>query len=160
MGIDPGSLVTGYGIIKTEGNRIKLLDAGPIRLKKLGEIQARLHHLHDFLEERIKAFSPQVMSIEKIFHGVNFKSVLLLGYVRGVALMLAGRHGLEVAEYAPTQVKKTVTGYGGADKVQVSEMVRILLSLREPPKPHDVADALALAICHMNHTPVQHNYGR
>ncbi len=160
LGVDPGSLITGYAFLETEGNRMKLLDAGPIRLKKHGEIPARLLALHDALDELIRTHQPHVLSIEKVFHGVNFNSTLLLGYVRGVALMLAARYEMDVAEYAPTEVKKAITGYGRAEKVQMQEMVRILLNLREVPKPHDVADAIAVAICHSNRVPVMSKYTR
>ena len=154
----PGSQVTGYGILKVEGNRMHLLYAGPVRLKKHGEIPLRLHVLSEFLAERIKAFEPDILAIEKVFHGPNFNSTIRLGYVRGVVLMLAGRFGLEVHEYAPNEVKKAVTGYGRAEKEQIQEMVRILLKLPEVPKPNDVADAIALAICHANHAPVMRRF--
>ncbi|MDJ0835077.1 MAG: crossover junction endodeoxyribonuclease RuvC [Acidobacteriota bacterium] len=154
LGVDPGSQITGYGILKVEGNRIRLLDAGPVRLKKIGEIPARLHALYEALKERIEAFKPDVLAVEKVFHGPNFNSTIRLGYVRGVILSLAGRYELDVHEYSPGEVKKSVTGYGKAEKSQVQEMVRILLSLQQVPKPHDVADALAIAICHAHHAPM------
>jgi len=160
LGVDPGSLITGYAFLQTEGNRMRLLDSGPIRLKKHGDIPARLLALHDALDELIRTYQPHVLSIEKVFHGINFNSTLLLGYMRGVALMLAARHELSVAEYAPTEVKKAITGYGKADKVQMQNMVRLLLNLREVPKPHDVADAIAIAICHANRAPVMSKYTR
>jgi crossover junction endodeoxyribonuclease RuvC len=148
LGIDPGSRVTGFGVIDCTGNRYCMLDSGAIRLEKQGEIANRLVHLHDQIESILENHQPDVLSIEKVFHGVNFQSALLLGQVRGVIMMQAARRGLQVHEYSATQVKKTVTSYGRAEKGQVQEMVRLLLNLRETPKPNDVADALALAICH------------
>ena len=154
LGIDPGSRVTGFGVIACTGNRYKVLEAGAIRLEKLGEVPVRLVHLHDRIEQIIATHRPDTLSIEKVFHGVNFQSALLLGQVRGVVMMQAARQGLNVFEYSATQVKKTITSYGRAEKDQVQEMVRLLLGLRETPKPNDVADALALAICHAHTAPM------
>jgi len=159
LGIDPGSLTTGYGFIETSGNRLAMLDAGPIRLKSQGEIPQRLAFLGEQLVARIEACRPDALVVEKVFHGVNFNSTLRLGYVRGVILMIAAQQGLPIFEYAASEVKKTVTGYGRAEKTQVQEMVRILLNLRQVPKPHDVADALALAICHAHMGSVLQKYG-
>ncbi len=158
LGVDPGSVVTGYGVLETEGNRFKVVEAGPLRLKKHGELPNRLVYLAEHIERLIATHRPDVLAIEKIFHGVNFNSTLRLGYVRGVVLMLAARLGVPVAEYASTEVKKAVTGYGRAEKSQVQEMVRMLLGLNEIPKPNDVADALALAICHAHTAPVLDRY--
>ena len=157
LGVDPGSLVTGYGLLKTEGNRFRLMDAGPIRLKKHGSMENRLLHLNDALDKLIQAHKPDVLSVEKVFHGLNFQSTIALGYVRGIVLMQAARHNLTLAEYSPAEVKKAITGYGRAEKEQIQEMVRILLNLAEVPKPNDVADALALAICHANAAPLLGN---
>lgn len=158
LGIDPGSVITGYGVLKSEGNRFRVIDAGPLHLKKHGELPNRLVYLAERVEVLIETHQPDVLSIEKVFHGVNFNSTLRLGYVRGVVLMLAARRGVAVAEYAATEVKKAVTGYGRAEKSQVQEMVRMLLGLPEIPKPNDVADALALAICHAHTAPVMERY--
>ena len=154
LGVDPGSVITGYAFLETEGNRMKLLDAGPLRLKKEGEIERRLHALSKALDERIRMLEPDCLAVEKVFHGPNFNATIKLGYVRGVVLMLAGKYDLDVFEYAPSEVKKAVTGYGRAEKEQVQEMVRILLKLERVPKPNDVADAIALTICHAHHAPV------
>jgi len=160
LGVDPGSLITGYALLRCEGNRHQVIDAGPIRLKKFGELPDRLVHLADRLEALIEEFKPQALSIEKVFYGVNFQSALTLGHVRGVVLMLAARNQMSVGEYGPTEVKKAVTGYGRAEKSQVQEMVKILLNLKTIPKPNDVADAMALAICHAHMAPMARLYGR
>jgi len=154
LGVDPGSVITGYAFLEAEGNRMKLHDAGPFRLKKEGEIESRLYALANQLEEKIREYEPASIAVEKVFHGPNFNATIKLGYVRGVILMLAGKYELDVFEYAPSEVKKAVTGYGRAEKEQVQEMVRMLLGLEKVPKPNDVADAIALTICHAHHAPV------
>jgi len=148
MGVDPGTVVAGYGFLRYDGNRFQLVDAGPVRLKAKGALPERLLFLEQSLDALFREHRPDAVAIEKVFGGVNFQSTLRLGYARGIVLMLAARHGTAVAEYAPNEVKKAITGYGRADKQQIQEMVRILLKLRAQPKPADVADALALAICH------------
>ena len=158
LGIDPGSQITGFGVIKVEGSRFQVLEAGPIRLKKFGDLPQRLLHLNDHLDQLIQRHQPQALAIEKVFHGVNVQSALVLGHVRGVVMMLAAKYNMSIGEYAPTQVKKSVTGYGRAEKEQMQEVVRILLHLDEIPKPNDVADALAIAICHAHAAPVNARY--
>lgn len=155
LGIDPGSRITGYGVINSRGNHSTMIEAGPIRLQKIEAIGERLVLLADTLDGLITQHKPDALALEKVFHGVNVKSTLVLGYVRGVILMCAARHSLPVAEYAATEVKKTVTGFGRADKQQIKEMVKILLKLEKDPKPHDVTDALAIALCHAHLGPTQ-----
>lgn len=155
LGIDPGSITTGYGLLESRGNRLKLIAAGPLRLKKQhNDMAKRLEYLGCELEKILLTYKPDALAVEKVFHSVNFSSALKLGYVRGVVLFLAARFGLEIAEYSPTEVKKSLTGYGRAEKGQVQEMVRMLLGLEKPPQPHDVADALALAIYHAHTAPI------
>lgn len=155
LGIDPGSVTTGYGLVESKGNRLRLIDAGPLRLKKHSDIMAnRLYFLGEELEKLLLKHKPDALALERVFHGVNFSSALKLGYVRGVCLFLGARFGLEIAEYSPTEVKKSITGYGRAEKGQVQEMVRMLLGLEKAPQPHDVADALALAIFHAHTAPI------
>lgn len=154
LGIDPGSVTTGYGLIKSSGNRLVHIEGDAIRLKKHSlDMAQRLLYLGETIDALIQTHRPDALSIERVFHGVNFSSALKLGYVRGVILFLGAKHHLEVAEYSPTEVKKALTGYGRAEKTQMQEMVRMLLNLPTVPKPHDVADALALAICHAHTAP-------
>lgn len=155
LGVDPGSLVTGVAVLAMKGNSFQALEGHAIRLgtQELGE---KLLTLEKELLARIDSFKPEVMAVEKVFHGVNVRSSLLLGHVRGVILLCAARRGLPVEEYAPAEVKKAVVGTGRADKEQVQYMVRQLLGLRELPKPHDIADAYALAICHAHCAPMRH----
>lgn len=154
LGIDPGSRVTGYGVLETRGNQLKYISAGAFVLHKENDFAARLALLWSELECLIKSHQPDAISLEKAFFGVNVRSALLLGQVRGCVLTFAGHFGIPIAEYSATEVKKAVTGYGRAEKNQMQEMVRILLSLPTIPKPHDAADALGLAICHAHSRPV------
>lgn len=148
LGIDPGSIIAGFGFIEADGTRLQVLEADAIRLKKHGELPQRLLCLAEALEQRIRVHKPDAISLERAFYGKNVQSALVLGHVRGVVMLLSARYKIPLAEYAATEVKRAVTGYGKADKAQVQEMVRVLLNLKEVPKPADVADALALAICH------------
>jgi len=149
-GVDPGSRVTGYGIIKVEGNHFQCLDYGVISTTGRGcpsELKDRLHKIFESLSDVLDKHSPDYLVVESIFYARNVHSSLLLGHVRGVILLSAARAGLPVIEYTPLEVKKAVTGYGRADKEQVQTMVKRLLNLDTIPKPHDASDALALAIC-------------
>ncbi len=138
-------------MVKKDANIYKLLQYGTVKSSPRDAFAKRLLKISDGIEDVIARFQPDVLSIEEAFYAVNVKVALKLGQVRGVALLIAERHKLEIAEYAPRLVKQTVTGYGAAEKHQVGEMVRILLKLPEIPQPHDAADALAIAICHFHH---------
>jgi crossover junction endodeoxyribonuclease RuvC len=129
------------------GSRPRLIAAGAIRLRGEG-LPERLKLLHEALQELIATHQPQVLAVETVFHGRSFDSVLKVGEARGVALLAAALHGLEVREYSPAEVKKTVTGNGRASKQQVQRMVARLLDLKTAPEPSDVADALAVAFCY------------
>ena len=146
LGIDPGSLATGYGVVSVEGSTLRRIAGGTIRAK--GDTLAdRLAYLQRELARAIAELSPETAALETIFSAKNARSALVLGHARGVALAACGTAGLGPAEYTPQQVKAAVTGYGRADKSQVMQMVQRLLGLVEPP-PSDEADALAVAICH------------
>ena len=151
LGVDPGSQVTGYGLIQVEGNHICCIEYGGV----LGTIKGqsnlfpdRLRRIYTELCEVLKRHTPAVMAVEDIFFSVNAKSVLKLGQTRGVVLLAAGQFEIPLVEYTPLEVKKAVVGYGRASKQQIQMMVRTLLNLREEPRPHDAADALAIALCH------------
>lgn len=151
VGVDPGSRVTGFGVIRLEGNRLRSLDHGAIRTATLGPLAPfpqRLSQIYQGLSHLLKCHNPDVMAVEEVFHALNVKSALQLGQTRGVVLLAAARLGLPVVEYSPLEVKKAVAGYGRADKRQIQMMVRMLLKLPETPQPHDAADALAIALCH------------
>lgn len=151
LGIDPGSETLGWGVIEGTGQKYVAVDHGTVRSSPKLPFPTRLAKIYEGLNEVIDRHSPDVLSIEEAFYAANVSVAMKLGQVRGVVLLLAEQRGLAIAEYAPRLIKRTVVGYGAAEKHQVGEMVRILLRLKEPPKPHDVADALAIAICHFHH---------
>ena len=155
FGIDCGTECTGYGIVEWDdaacSPQLISRGAGGIRLPKKEPLPQRLSLVYAELETLIEAHNPDVIAIEEVFYSVNAKSALKLGHVRGVALLVAARAGLPIAEYAPLKIKSTVTGYGLAQKEQVQFMVARLLNLPELPQPADAADALAIAICHIQH---------
>lgn len=151
LGIDPGSETTGWGVIEGEGPRYRILEYGAIRLQSTQKFPARLMTICTALEEIIARHNPEECAIEDGFLATNVKVTLKLGQVRGVAMLVAERAGLSIQEYSPRLVKQTVVGYGNAEKHQVQEMVRVLLSLKTLPEPQDAADALAVAICHFHH---------
>lgn len=151
LGIDPGSETLGWGVVKKDGNIYRLIQYGTVKSSPREPFAKRLLKISDGIEDVIARFQPQVLSIEEAFYAVNVKVALKLGQVRGVALLLAEKHRLDIHEYAPRLIKQTVVGYGNAEKHQVGEMVRILLKLPQIPEPHDAADALAAAICHFHH---------
>lgn len=146
LGIDPGSRVTGYGLVAVEGIRHRHTDSGCIRLPALG-FPERLRIIFESLRAVIERFEPQEVAIEQVFVNRNAASALKLGQARGAAICAAVTSGLPVSEYTPAAVKKAVVGGGRAEKAQVQYMIRLLLGLPESP-PADAADALAVAICH------------
>jgi len=155
FGIDCGTECTGYGIVEWDDAsrqpRLVSLGAGGIRLPKKESLGQRLALVYAELLALLEAHRPDVVAVEEVFYSVNAKSALRLGHIRGVALLAAATVKLPVAEYAPLKIKSTVTGYGLAQKEQVQFMVARLLNLSAPPEPADAADALAIAICHIQH---------
>ncbi len=151
LGIDPGSQTTGWGVVEGDSRRYKLIEFGSIRLPATLSFPARLLRMCNGLEEVIGRYSPDACALEDSFLATNVKVSMKLGQVRGVALLVAERAALAIHEYSPRLIKQTVVGYGNAEKHQVQEMVRLLLSLKRIPAPHDAADALAAAICHFHH---------
>jgi len=153
LGVDPGSRATGYGIVESRGRELILIAAGVIRPPE-GALAARLSHIHAELLQLIETWHPELVAVEAVFTAHNARSALVLGHARGVALAACGRAGLDVAEYAPAQVKSAVVGSGRASKPQVQQMVRAILSLPRAPAA-DAADALAVAICHLHGAPLR-----
>jgi len=151
LGIDCGTEYTGYGVVEqgTDGT-LFCREAAAIRLSTRDPLPDRLERIFHQLRQVIERQQPQVVAIEEVFYAVNAKSALKLGQVRGVAMLAAASCGLPVAEYAPLAIKSAVVGYGKAEKSQVQQMVARLLRLAEIPQPADVADALAIAICHLH----------
>ena len=149
FGIDPGSQRTGYGCVESIGRRHALVICGSLSGPKGASFPDRLHAIHEGLKALIARHQPDCVAIEDIFHHRNVRSALKLGQARGIALLAASEAGLPVVSYAPAAVKRAVVGYGRAEKQQVQQMVKLLLGLAQPPTPHDAADALAVAICHL-----------
>ena len=152
LGIDPGSETTGWGVVEGDARRYRLVDFGTVKAPARASFASRLLKISDGVDAVIKRFRPDACSVEQAFYAVNVQTAIKLGQVRGVILVAAERAGVEIAEYAPRLIKQTVVGYGGAEKQQVQEMVRVLLAMKEIPQPHDAADALAIAITHLHHT--------
>lgn len=151
MGIDCGGEYTGYGVVEeADGGALFHLSSGVIRLPRRESLEFRLKRVCEGLTTIIATYRPAQVAIEDVFYAVNVKSALRLGHVRGVAMLTAAQAGLEVVAYAPLAIKLAVVGYGRAEKTQVQVMVANLLHLPSPPEPPDVADALAIAICHLH----------
>lgn len=148
LGIDPGTAITGFGVVAYTGSRCRALGFGCIRTQPDHSDAERLLVIHRRIEEIIEAYQPAAMAVERIYFNKNVGSALAVGQARGVALLAAALHGLPVVEYTPSAVKAAVTGQGRAEKQQVGYMVKALLGLDAVPSPDDVADAFAVAICH------------
>ena len=149
FGIDPGSDRTGYGCIDSDGRRHRLVICGAIKSSAADAFPDKLVAIHRTLSDVIAQCRPECVAIENLFHATNVRSALRLGHARGVAMLAAVEAGLTVVEYSPAEIKRAVVGYGRAEKPQVGQMVKLLLGLAQVPSPHDVADALAVAICHV-----------
>lgn len=152
MGIDPGSLITGYGILAPQGSGYSIIAAGRIKTKKNAPLPERLNHIFGELKNIIIKYRPDEVVVEEIFYAKNVKSAMALGHARGVALLAAAETGTPVYEYSPTAIKMSVVGYGRASKEQVSMMVKTLVK-SDQNFGLDTTDAIAAAICHMNHIP-------
>lgn len=148
IGIDPGTGILGFGVIDSDGGKTTLVDAGVIRTKVHQPLDERLMEIFNSLREIIKESKPAVMVVEKLFFAQNVTTAMSVSHARGVVMLAGKLAGLEIVEYTPLQIKQALTGYGRAEKKQMQEMVRVMLGLKEVPKPDDCADALAAAICH------------
>jgi len=151
VGIDPGTATTGYGVVRlTRDGELVAVSFGIISTRKESSAAARLETLYEELRALLKKYKPDTAAVEKLFFQSNVKTALAVGQARGVVMLCLQQAGLNVYEYTPNEVKQAVVGYGGADKRQVQDMVRALLQLDSIPKPDDAADALAIAITHLN----------
>jgi crossover junction endodeoxyribonuclease RuvC len=151
LGIDPGTAITGYGIIKEDQDGyLKVLAFGVIRTSADQSHADRLVHLYKRVKELILLHQPEMGAVEKLFFERNVRTALIVGQARGVALLAMAELKMKIGEYTPLEVKQAVTGYGGADKNQVQQMVKAILGLEVIPYPDDAADALAVAICHIH----------
>jgi crossover junction endodeoxyribonuclease RuvC len=149
LGIDPGTRITGYGIIDVEGNRLRHVDNGIIKTLSSDGLPLRLKTIYDGLTAVIRDYAPTVVAVEQVFLAKNARAALTLGHARGTAVLSAANLEREIYEYSALQVKSAVVGYGHAGKQQVQQMVKVLLNLPEVAQ-EDAADALAVAICHAN----------
>ena len=149
LGVDPGTAVTGYGVVARAGDgAVSLLECGVIRTHPRAPLAERLLDIHQGIVEVIARASPGVLAVESAFYAKNVRTSIVLGHARGVILLAAAMRGLPLAEYPPAEVKSAVVGAGAATKDQVGYMVQRLLRLKEPPRPHDAADGVAVALCH------------
>jgi len=153
FGIDPGSERTGYGCVETDGSHHRIVVCGAISSPALASFPDKLLRIHRQLTAILAECRPDSVAIEDLFHSVNVRSALKLGHARGVAMLAAVEAGVPVFEYTPAEIKRAVVGYGRADKPQVQHMIKLILGLAEVPSPHDAADALAVAICHVHAMP-------
>jgi crossover junction endodeoxyribonuclease RuvC len=163
LGVDPAaSGPTGYGVIETDGRNFRVLHYGALRIspkRQKSSAGACLHDVHALLCHLIEEFHPHAMAVESVFTALNMRTALRLAEVRGVVLLAAEQHGVEVRSYSPREVKACVAGYGHADKKQMQLMVRALLKMDETPEPSDAADALAVALCHIQGEQFARRFG-
>jgi crossover junction endodeoxyribonuclease RuvC len=150
LGIDPGTAITGYGVIEGEGDHLTLATYGAITTPANQPLAQRLQQIYRELRALIAEWHPESAAVEELFFSKNVRTALAVGHARGVALLALTDAGLSIQEYKPAEVKQAVAGYGGAPKEQVQGMVQLLLGLDEIPRPDDAADALAVAICHFH----------
>ena len=148
LGIDPGTGILGFGVIDVERGQAKLVDAGVIRTPVKEDDAVRLQTIFEEITDIIVQTKPQEMAIEKLFFAQNVTTAMTVAQARGVVLLAGKQAGLDIFEYTPLQIKQALTGYGRAEKKQIQEMVRVILKLKEAPKPDDCADALAAALTH------------
>ena len=159
IGIDPGTAITGYGVVRIhQGRDIEAVDYGVIETPAKAPMPERLVMLYEQLNQILTLHRPDTSAVEKLFFQKNVRTAISVGQARGVALLSLAQTGISIGEYTPNEIKLAVAGYGGADKYQMQQMVRLLLNLEEIPKPDDAADALAVAICHLHSAQAQARY--
>ena len=154
LGIDPGTAIMGWGVVDSQGGQLTLVDFGALTTPAGMPQPERLRILYEGLRELLLRFQPEAAAIEELFFGKNVNTAITVGQARGVALLSFAQSAVSIHEYKPTVVKQAVVGYGGAEKRQIQEMVRMTLKLTSIPKPDDAADALAVAICHSYTAPM------
>ena len=150
LGIDPGTAITGYGLVHEQDDGLSLVECGVVTTPSSQPLPERLQTIYRGLSDVIRKFEPEEAAVEELFFSRNVRTALSVGQARGVALLALVDAGLPIYEYKPLEVKQAVAGYGGADKQQVQEMVRMLLNLERVPQPDDAADAVAVAVCHIH----------
>ncbi|HMN11496.1 MAG TPA: crossover junction endodeoxyribonuclease RuvC [Bellilinea sp.] len=149
VGIDPGTARTGYGFVRETDHGFEVVDYGVITTVSTDSDETRLEQLFDRISSLLDLHQPDSGAVEKLFFSRNITSAIHVSQARGVVLLGLKRHGVKISEYTPMQVKQAICGYGGAEKRQIQEMVKVILNLESIPKPDDAADALAIALCHL-----------
>jgi len=160
LGIDPGTAITGFGVLESAGNKISMIDCGCIFTDAKLDMPQRLSIIGERLKKIIVKYKPHAIAVEELFFFKNAKTAISVGEARGVVLFMGKSMKLEVFEYTPLQVKQAVVGYGRAEKKQVQNMVKMILGLKSIPKPDDAADALAVAICCANSMKFEGKIGK
>ena len=155
LGIDPGIAIAGFGCIDKQGHKLVPVQYGSIQTEAHTPQEIRLKQVYESMNTLLEQYKPDAVAVEKLFFNRNVTTAFAVGQARGVIMLAAAQHGIAIAEYTPLQVKQAVVGYGKAEKRQVQEMVKMLLKLSVIPKPDDVADALAIAICHAHSAVLQ-----
>ncbi len=155
LGIDPGTAVTGYGMVESEGDEARLIECGILKTVARSPIGERLCYLYNGLSKIISRYHPDAAAIEQPFVAKNVRSALAVGRAQAIAILAAANKGIPVYEYTPAQVKQRVADFGASSKEQIQEMVRLQLRLTETPQPSDAADALAVALCHLREAHLQ-----
>jgi len=150
LGIDPGTAITGYGLVREDDQGLTLVECGAIVTPAGQPLPERLRHIYRGLADLMGRYKPEAAAVEELFFSRNTRTALSVGHARGVVLLALADAGLPIYEYKPLEVKQAIAGYGGADKQQVQEMVRLLLNLDHIPQPDDAADAVAVAVCHIH----------
>lgn len=149
VGIDPGTALCGYGFVRAVGDEMELVAYGAISTPARTPLEQRLLKIHAELTALVREHQPQQGAVEKLFFSRNLTTAIAVGQARGVAVLALAQAGLPIFEYTPNEIKQAISGYGGADKHQMQQMVKMLLHLDHIPKPDDAADAVAIAICHL-----------
>lgn len=158
FGIDPGLAISGYGIINYIGNKFEVIDYGAVITESTEEFPKRLKKIYDKYTELFNLYKPEAVAIEELFYNKNVKTAIAIAEARGVHLLAAENYSIPLYEYTPLQIKQGIVGYGRAEKRQVQEMVKVILRLETIPKPDDVADGLAAAICHAHCLKFANNF--
>lgn len=155
LGVDPGIAITGYGLVEETKEGLAVIDFGAILTSSVDSQGRRLQIIHDKLNELILLHKPESGAVEKLFYQKNLTTAIGVSQARGVILLAMTENNLPIGEYSPREVKQSITGYGGAQKMQIQQMVKAILGLPEIPTPDDAADALSVAICHLHSHRIQ-----
>lgn len=158
FGIDPGLAISGYGVLDYKGNKFQVIDYGAVTTGSSEEFPLRLKRIYDMYTSLFHKYKPDAVAIEELFYNKNVKTAIAIAQARGVHLLAAVNNCIPLYEYTPLQIKQGIVGYGRAEKKQIQEMVKIILKLKDIPKPDDVADGLAAAICHAHSLKYAENF--